>query len=73
MPTRGDPNHPSGHAHEVMTLHNGRDTEQHHGKRCTVIKAAEKGDPGYDVRVGKTVVRLETGETITLENHEVAG
>jgi hypothetical protein len=79
MATAGDPNHPSGHAHEVMTRGNGRGTAAHHGKRCTRLRALTADDPNpafraqWDVRAAHTVVQLDSGEEVVLSNDEIGG
>lgn len=73
MPSPGDPAHPSGHAHEVMTRGNGRNTEKHHGKRCTVLGSCTPEDDAWDVKIAKTRVKLEDGATVILHNDEVQG
>jgi len=77
MATEGNPHHPSGHAHEVMTRGNGRGTAVHHGKRCTRLRALTPDDPAHasqwDVRVGQTVVKLDSDEEIVLLNDEIGG
>jgi hypothetical protein len=49
------------------------DAVNHAGEECEVVKACEPNDKHWDVRIGKTIVKLKDGTKITVLNDEVVG